>query len=123
MDAAGSAAWAVAMTLLPHTGWLELGGALESAVGERCSQSEHFAAQVWSALANKTWRAPDGREFAWSFREAGAAVAAIRDVGETYIDWYCSASPRDDVDPEIAAAMAGLGWTWRRRVAPPTPLP
>jgi len=66
--------------------------------------------ELWSALANVTWRHGDS-EVGYSFRAAGDLIAALVENGD-YMDWYCSG---DDgyVSDRIADAMSKEGWTYK----------
>ena len=77
---------------------------------------------VWQVLADNTW--------ACSWRAAGGVVAALRDCGEDYMDYYCSGmgawgdwnkDPSEDfketgyvtestVTDEIREDLSRLGW-------------
>ena len=58
-------------------------------------------------------------EWSCSWRYAGGVVADIRNVGESYIDWYCSGigSSHDGyvgescITDEIRSDLLDLGWT------------
>jgi hypothetical protein len=75
----------------------------------------------YKELQEKQWTSKGPfKSFAWEFgtswRGAGDVVATIRNVGEGYLDFYCSgitgnhSSPEGEVDEEIVADLNGLGW-------------
>jgi hypothetical protein len=83
--------------------------AFDEALGDRIRDDDIFACDVWSALCNTDWIAPDGGVHSDSFRSAGATVAEIRADGSDYMTWYCSTTA-GIVTKEISDAMAALGW-------------
>ena len=86
-----------------------LAAALEQALGHRIREDEMFACDVWSALCNTDWIAPDGQRYLESFRTAGGVISEIRQDGSDYLTWYCS-TPAAVVTQEISDAMAAIGW-------------
>ena len=89
--------------------------ALEAALGNFIRESPENAYTVWSALANVDWYREaegsikiDGR---FSFRGAGGLLAAIRNDGTDYVDYYCS-GPYATVSPFIAQTMKKHGWEY-----------
>lgn len=70
-----------------------------------------YAEKLYAAFCNITWHKGDDIIFRCSFREAGALVATLRNVGEDYMAFYCG----DYGGPpamEIVNDMAYLGWNW-----------
>lgn len=59
-------------------------------------QQEYYAQNLYAAICNMRWQKieviPILKDEFWSasWRGAGGIVAAIRDCGEGYMDWYCS---------------------------------
>lgn len=80
-------------------------------LGDRIRADGAAAVDLWSALANIEWIAPDGSIVSYTFRMAGEKVAWIREEGD-YLDWYCSGTS-GSVAPWIEGALAAEGWTWR----------
>ncbi len=78
---------------------------------DKICNDDKFAAQIWAALTNVTWkRVKSNRVQFWlTFREAGALIAEVRDKGETYINWYMSEEP-GVVTNEIRNGLASKGW-------------
>lgn len=78
-----------------------------------------FAQSVYAALCNMQW-AHEGLDSTWActWRYAGGIIASTRGEGD-YLDWYCSGmgrqaaptTPEGTVTPEVAEALAELGWT------------
>lgn len=98
-----------------HGGVRNLESTIDRLFGERIRIDDRYARDTWSAVTNVEWRAPDSDVVVvLSFREAGALIAAIRGAG-SYLDWYCCGRP-GFVAPEIAAALAAEGWTYRALV-------
>ena len=83
--------------------------AVERALGDTVRDSETIAIALWSSLTNQDWRHDTGEQVSYSFRAAGDLVAAIRQDGSDYLDWYCSGSA-GRVSEDIAAALAKEGW-------------
>lgn len=82
--------------------------AVNAALGNRIRSDEELCRQMWSALANVSWKHANGDTASYSFRAAGDMIAALRGEGE-YMDWYCS-GPEAVVSDEIREAMAAQGW-------------
>lgn len=82
-------------------------------LGDRIRADGAAAIDMWSALANIEWIAPDGGVVSYTLRNAGGAVAWIREEGD-YEDWYCS-GPYERVAPWIEEALRAEGWTWRTK--------
>lgn len=80
-------------------------------LGDRVRADGTAAIDLWSALANIEWIAPDGGIVRYSQRAAGEMVAWIREEGD-YIDWYCSGES-GRVAPWIEAALVDEGWSWQ----------
>lgn len=60
-----------------------------------------FANKVYANLCNLVWYDYINDEvISQSWRGAGGFVASIRNIGEDYIDFYCSGN-EGEVDPEI----------------------
>ena len=83
---------------------------LERLLGERIQTDGACGVEMWSALANVDWHAPDGDIISCSFREAGDLVAWLREEGD-YMDWYCSGDV-GVVAPWIGDGLAVEGWSW-----------
>lgn len=85
--------------------------AVDRLLGDRVRADGAAAIELWCALANIEWIAPDGEVVSYSQRAAGEMVAWVREEGD-YIDWYCSGES-GRVAPWIEQALAGEQWTWR----------
>lgn len=70
-----------------------------------------FAEDLYRALCNIRWfRA--GKEWGCTWRGAGGIVADLRDLGEEYIDFYCSGR-EGTVTDDVALELEQLGWEWK----------
>lgn len=82
---------------------------LKEIFSDRMKQDGDFCKQIWSSLANVTWKHKKSYiEYAESFRYAGGLIAEIRGEGD-YMDWYCSGEYATVCD-EIKKALAKKGW-------------
>ena len=87
-------------------------------ITNKCVTSESYSQNLYSAMCNNLFYKND-EEWSCSWRYAGGVVADIRNVGESYIDWYCSGrgSSHDGyvgesfVTDEIRSDLLELGWT------------
>lgn len=87
-------------------------------ITEKCTNSESYSQNLYAAMCNNLFY-KDDEEWSCSWRYAGGVLADIRDVGESYIDWYCSGigSSHDGyvgesfVTDEIRSDLLQLGWT------------
>ena len=70
-----------------------------------------YAKSIYGALCNMRWK-KDGSKplYSCSWRYAGGTVAYIRDVGEDYMDFYCSGG-EGLVSDEVKKALGELGWS------------
>jgi len=67
-----------------------------------------LAERLYSSLTNTLWT--NGENYAsMSFRYAAGFIADMRDIGETYMDFYCCA-PSGVVDDVIASDLRREGW-------------
>lgn len=83
-------------------------------LAERVQGDPDFARALYAALCNNEFR-PDNAEafdknWSCSWRYAGGLVAQIGDVGEDYMDYFCSGN-EGKVTPEIHALLASVGWS------------
>ena len=87
-------------------------------ITNKCANSESYSQNLYSAMCNNLFY-KDDEEWSCSWRYAGGVLADIRNVGESYIDWYCSGigSSHDGyvgesfVTDEIRSDLLDLGWT------------
>ena len=87
-------------------------------ITNKCVTSESYSQNLYSAMCNNLFYKND-EEWSCSWRYAGGVVADIRNVGESYIDWYCSGigSSHDGyvgescITDEIRSDLLDLGWT------------
>ncbi len=68
-----------------------------------------FATDLYRAMCNTDWSRND-RRWATTWRVAGEIVAHLRDLNESYNDFYCSGDEGVVAD-DVAAELAALGWT------------
>jgi len=86
-------------------------------ITEKCTNSTSYSQNLYAALCNNLFYKNE-EEWSCSWRYAGGIVADIRNVGESYIDWYCSGigSHNDGyvgesfVTDEIRSDLLQLGW-------------
>ena len=87
-------------------------------ITNKCVTSESYSQNLYSAMCNNLFYKND-EEWSCSWRYAGGVVADIRNVGESYIDWYCSGigSSHDGyvgescITDEIRSDLLDLGWS------------
>lgn len=87
-------------------------------IADKCGSSDSYSQNLYAAMCNNLFY-KDDEEWSCSWRYAGGVLADIRDVGESYIDWYCSGigSSHDGyvgesfVTDEIRSDLLQLGWT------------
>ncbi|MEA2197060.1 MAG: hypothetical protein QOJ25_1111 [Solirubrobacteraceae bacterium] len=81
------------------------------ALADPLREDETFADELYCALCNADWRRDDGSEWSGSWRYSAGLVADLRELGECYLDFYCSASGAEGtISQRVAIAMAELGW-------------
>jgi len=73
----------------------------------KCKNSK-YAQNLYAALCNNRFFKSD-EEWTCSWRQAGGIVADIRNIGEGYMDFYCSGN-ESVVTPEISNDLLNLGW-------------
>jgi len=95
-------------------------------ITNKCKASYTYSQNLYAAMANNLFYKNE-EEWSCSWRYAGGIVADIRDVGEDYMDFYCSGiggfkkslsvpSLTDGyvgescVTDEIRSDLMGLGW-------------
>lgn len=101
----------------------------------KCKNDKTYAQNLYAALCNIIWYKTTAflpvlkgdNEWSCTWRYAGGLVAEIRDVGEDYMDWYCSGIaggdepdvdqkghvPEGEVADQIAQDLKELGWLWK----------
>ena len=114
----------------------------------KCKGDNAYAQNLYAALCNIIWYKTTSflpvlkgdNEWSCTWRYAGGLVAEIRDVGEDYMDWYCSGIrgvpteqeymsmtdqekqvleqmqgyvPEGEVADQIAQDLKELGWLWK----------
>lgn len=90
-----------------------------------------YAQAVYASMCNMMWKQkrtfknPFPKIYSCTWRYAGGLIAEIRDVGEDYLDWYCSgiSNFRDDyndgsipeghVREDVERDLNNLGWVKR----------
>ena len=87
-------------------------------IKEKCRNSEIYSQNLYAALCNNRFFKNDD-EWTCSWRYAGGLVAELRNMGEDYIDFYCSGIAADHnkgyvaesfVTSEIRNDLLNLGW-------------
>ena len=87
-------------------------------ITDKCANSTSYSQNLYAAMCNNLFYKND-EEWSCSWRYAGGVVADIRDIGEDYIDWYCSGIGSGHegyvgegfVTDEIRSDLLELGWT------------
>ena len=89
----------------------------QSAVIKEKVKNNEYAQKLYAALCNTLWyKGGNKKEWSCSWRSSGGIVAELRQIGEDYLDWYCSFHPiykEGFVDPEIEKDLKELDWTWK----------
>ncbi len=81
------------------------------ALAARLRADDAFADELYCALCNADWRHDDGRTWHGSWRYSAQLVAALRDQGEEYYEFYWSPTRAEgSISGRVAAALAELGW-------------
>jgi len=85
-------------------------------ITDKCANSESYSQNLYAAMCNNLFYKND-EEWSCSWRYAGGILADIRNMGESYIDWYCSGIGNHDeyvgegfVTDEIRSDLLQLGW-------------
>lgn len=70
-----------------------------------------FAIDMYRALCNMRWKDKSNSKniYSCSWRFAGGLIAEIRDIGEDYLNFYCSGN-EGFVSNEINDILNELGW-------------
>lgn len=70
-----------------------------------------YAKDLYKALCNMKWKCKTTEiDYHCSWRYAGGLIADLRDVGECYLDFYCSGG-EGHVTEEVKEDLDKLGWT------------
>ena len=73
-------------------------------------KDDSYAQAFYAALCNIVWKKYDGSDcYSCSWRYAGGLIAEIRDMGEDYMDFYCSGN-EGRVRRDILNDLGSLGW-------------
>ena len=98
-------------------------------IKHKCRTSDIYAQNLYAAMSNNIFH-KNGEEWTCSWRMGGGIVADLRDMGEAYIDWYCSGIASDHitgyvpegvVTEEIRDDLLKLGWAvepYEREISP-----
>jgi hypothetical protein len=86
-------------------------------IKNKCKTSNVYSQNLYAALCNNRFFYGD-KEWTCSWRYAGGIVADLRNVGETYIDFYCSGIAGNnegyvgegEVTDEIRLDLIKIGW-------------
>jgi hypothetical protein len=86
-------------------------------ITDKCSNSTSYSQNLYAAMCNHLFYKNE-EEWSCSWRCAGGIVADIRNVGEDYLDFYCSGigSHNDGyvgesvITDEIRSDLLELGW-------------
>jgi hypothetical protein len=101
-----------------NTNNLERDLILSEYIIDKCRNSLSYSQNLYAAMCNNLFYKED-KEWGCSWRWAGGIVADIRDVGEDYLDFYCSGISSGDIDgyvsesvvtDEIRSDLLQLGW-------------
>ncbi len=79
-------------------------------IAEKCKDI-YYATDLYGALCNNRFFKND-EEWTCSWRQAGGIVADLRNIGEEYIDFYCSGN-ESIVTTEVANDLLNLGWVYK----------
>ena len=79
-------------------------------IAQKC-QNVSYAIDLYGALCNNKFYKND-EEWVCSWRQAGGIVADIRNMGEDYLNFYCSGN-ESIVTSEIANDLLNLGWIYK----------
>ena len=95
---------------------LELDLMKSDEIASKCIHSEIYSQNLYAALCNNRFFYGD-EEWTCSWRMSGGIVADLRNMGETYLDWYCSGMgdkagyvAESVVTPEISLDLMQIGW-------------
>ena len=82
----------------------------ESFIKEKLRTLE-YAEAFYKAMCNVIWE-KENITNSFSFREAGRLVAELREMGESYLDFYPSLAGDKEgtITPEIKEDLSKLGW-------------
>jgi hypothetical protein len=91
---------------------------LSGYITKKCQASKSYSQNLYAAMCNNLFYKND-EEWSCSWRYSGGIVADIRNVGESYIDFYCSGIGSGHegyvgesfVTDEIRSDLLQLGWT------------
>jgi hypothetical protein len=82
-----------------------------SALANRLRADDAFAEELYCALCNSDWRHDDGTQWSGSWRYSAGVVAQLRELGECYLDFYCSPMQAEGtISERVATALTELGW-------------
>lgn len=77
---------------------------------------DSYAQALYAALCNVIWvHKETSEQYSCTWRYAGELIAGLRDVGENYLDFYCSGFSGNDmpeglVRKDIEEDLGELGW-------------
>jgi hypothetical protein len=84
---------------------------------QKCKYSILYSQNLYASMCNNNFYYGE-EEWNTSWHGSGSIVADLRDVGEDYLDWYCSGMeekngyvPESFVTDEIRLDLIKLGWT------------
>lgn len=91
---------------------------LSEHITQKCQNSKSYSQNLYAAMCNNLFY-KEGREWSCSWRYSGGIIADLRDVGEDYLDFYCSGIGSETgeyvgesfVTNEIREDLLKLGWT------------
>lgn len=76
--------------------------------------NDDYAQAFYAAFCNIIWvHRKSKQEFSYSWRASGGLVARIRNMGEDYIDFYCSGD-EGSIRSDVLKDMQELGYKPRR---------
>jgi hypothetical protein len=91
---------------------------LSEYITKKCQASKSYSQNLYAAICNNLFH-KEGKEWSCSWRYSGGIIADLRDVGENYLDFYCSGIGsgiegyvgESFVSDEIREDLLKLGWT------------
>lgn len=73
-------------------------------------QDDIFAQHLYATLCNNEFiHTVSNDHYSCSWRHAGGLVAAIREKGEDYLDFYCSGN-EGNIHNDVLAELVSIGW-------------
>lgn len=91
---------------------------LSEHITQKCQNSKSYSQNLYAAICNNLFY-KEGKEWSCSWRYSGGIIADLRDIGEDYLDFYCSGIGSDIdgyvgesfVTDDIREDLLKLEWT------------